>query len=195
MSFDGAAVGQLRAFSHPLRLRMLELLDTSGPMTATEVAALAGTTPSNASFHLRLLARHGFVEEAEGGSGRQRPWRAVDVTLRVDRDALDGEGRRQLRGLLELMIARYRRTVLAWERTRDDHDRAWREAAGETHQVLHVTAAELSTLSREVHELLTRLTDRPRPADALPVAITFSALPVTEHAARTTSEDQEQEQG
>ena len=41
-----------------------------------------GESPSNCSFHLRQLAKYGFVEEAEGGTGRQRPWRAVHVGMR-----------------------------------------------------------------------------------------------------------------
>ena len=28
-----------------------------------------GESPANASFHLRQLAKYGFVEEAEGGTG------------------------------------------------------------------------------------------------------------------------------
>ena len=34
-----------------------------------------GESPANASFHLRQLAKYGFVEEAEGGTGRRRPWK------------------------------------------------------------------------------------------------------------------------
>ncbi|ONI91704.1 hypothetical protein ALI22I_07475 [Saccharothrix sp. ALI-22-I] len=46
-------------------------------------------TPANCSFHLRLLARHGFVEEAEGGVGRQRLWRLVEQETRIStRDAV-----------------------------------------------------------------------------------------------------------
>src|SRR4030088_3589210 len=65
----------LRALAHPLRLRLLELLVLRGPMTATEAADLLGESPANCSFHLRTLAKYGYVEEAGGGRGRQRPWR------------------------------------------------------------------------------------------------------------------------
>lgn len=67
----------MRALAHPLRLKLLELLQLRGPLTATECGDELDETPANCSFHLRTLAKHGFVEEAEGGSGRQRPWRAV----------------------------------------------------------------------------------------------------------------------
>ena len=74
MSFEGRRISEpsaLRALSHPLRLRIIELLEQAGPITATAAAAHFGTTPSNCSFHLRLLAKHGFIEEADGASRAQ----------------------------------------------------------------------------------------------------------------------------
>src|SRR6478752_9768809 len=64
----------MRALAHPVRLALLEAL-TDGPMTATEAGERVGESPANASFHLRQLAKYGFVEEAEGGTGRKRPWK------------------------------------------------------------------------------------------------------------------------
>jgi hypothetical protein len=39
-------------------------------------------SPSNCSLYLRQLAKYGFVEEAEGGAGRRRPWRVVTIGTR-----------------------------------------------------------------------------------------------------------------
>ncbi len=69
----------MRALAHPTRLRLLEELTLRGPMTATEASEHVNQSPSSCSFHLRTLAKYGFVTEAEGGTGRQRPWRAVTV--------------------------------------------------------------------------------------------------------------------
>jgi DNA-binding transcriptional ArsR family regulator len=69
----------MRALAHPTRLQLLEQLTLRGPMTATEAAGYVGESPSSCSFHLRTLVKYGFVEEAEGGKGRQRPWRVVRV--------------------------------------------------------------------------------------------------------------------
>ena len=83
MSFDGAREltdpRTMRALAHPVRLALLEALAHHGPLTATEAAEHVGESPSNCSFHLRQLAKYGFVEEAEGGAGRRRPWRAVSI--------------------------------------------------------------------------------------------------------------------
>ena len=72
----------MRAMAHPVRLALMEALNDAGTLTATEAAERVGESPSNCSFHLRQLAKYGFVEEAEGGTGRQRPWRAVHTGMR-----------------------------------------------------------------------------------------------------------------
>src|SRR5690348_15693109 len=71
LSGDPAA---MLALAHPTRLALLELLGAEGPLTASEAGKRLGESPGTMSWHLRLLARHGFVVEAEGGSGRRRPW-------------------------------------------------------------------------------------------------------------------------
>ena len=65
---------RIRALAHPLRLALLEFLDDTREATATQCAKHTGETVANCSFHLRLLARYGFIEPAEP-RGRERPWR------------------------------------------------------------------------------------------------------------------------
>ena len=50
-------------------------------MTATEVGERIGESPTTCSFHLRQLAKYGFVEEAGGGKGRSRPWRLTSIGM------------------------------------------------------------------------------------------------------------------
>lgn len=68
---------RIRALAHPLRLALLDYLDDVGEATATQCAKHTGETVANCSFHLRLLARYGFIEPAEP-RGRERPWRLVE---------------------------------------------------------------------------------------------------------------------
>ena len=67
----------MRALAHPLRVALIEAIGQadSRTLTATEASELLGESPANCAFHLRTLAKYGFVEEAGGGRGRQRPWR------------------------------------------------------------------------------------------------------------------------
>ncbi|MBO0683009.1 MAG: winged helix-turn-helix transcriptional regulator, partial [Candidatus Dormibacteraeota bacterium] len=73
----------MRAVAHPTRLRILSRLRLHGPATATECSRTVGESPSGCSYHLRQLARFGFVEEVQdGGDGRERRWRARGFGMR-----------------------------------------------------------------------------------------------------------------
>ena len=84
----------LRGVVHPIRLRLLDLLQREGPATATGLAERIGQSSGVTSYHLRVLAEHGFiVEDSERGTGRDRWWRAVhrstSFTFRVPGDGGD----------------------------------------------------------------------------------------------------------
>lgn len=85
----------LRALAHPQRMRMLGLLRIEGPATATGLAARLGLNSGATSYHLRQLARHGFIaEDIDRGNARDRWWKAVHETTtfqtdKSDEDALD----------------------------------------------------------------------------------------------------------
>jgi hypothetical protein len=65
----------MRALAHPVRLHLLNLLVSEAQLTSTRASELTGETVANCSFHLRQLAKYGFVEEAQGGDRREHPWR------------------------------------------------------------------------------------------------------------------------
>jgi DNA-binding transcriptional ArsR family regulator len=68
----------LRGLAHPLRARMVGLLRTEGPATATSLAARVGESSGTTSWHLRQLADAGLVEEdSHRGNRRERWWRAA----------------------------------------------------------------------------------------------------------------------
>lgn len=84
------AVEELRALAHPLRVRMLSLL-TGNPMSAAEVARELDVTHANASYHLRLLAQAGLLEEAgeesiRGGIAKRYRYRLDGAGTRHDND-------------------------------------------------------------------------------------------------------------
>lgn len=69
---------RLAGLVHPIRVRILALLQYDGPSTATALAARIGQSSGVTSYHLRVLAELGFiVEDDERGTGRDRWWRAV----------------------------------------------------------------------------------------------------------------------
>src|ERR1700722_13537056 len=81
----------LRAYAHPIRLQLVGLLRAHGPKTATQAAAAIDQSVANCSFHLRQLAKYGLVEEAGGGHGREKPWRATAMSTAWDSTGMDPE--------------------------------------------------------------------------------------------------------
>src|ERR1700683_4333725 len=73
----------IRALAHPVRWALLEALGQAGTLTATQASEMLGESPANCAFHLRTLAKYGFIEEAGGGRGRERPWRASTKSQRI----------------------------------------------------------------------------------------------------------------
>jgi DNA-binding transcriptional ArsR family regulator len=76
---------QLKALGHPLRLRVLEMLGGEDEETLTnrELAQRLGVDPGHLHFHVRMLLRAGLIERADGGKGREKPYRARARTVRV----------------------------------------------------------------------------------------------------------------
>ena len=67
---------RLRGLVHPIRVRLLNLLETDGPATASQLGRRIGESSGTTSYHLRILAELGFVEDdPEQGNGRDRFWR------------------------------------------------------------------------------------------------------------------------
>jgi DNA-binding transcriptional ArsR family regulator len=96
---------RVRALAHPVRLDLLSFLDDVGEATATECAVHLGQTVANCSFHLRTLAKAGFIEPGEP-RGRERPWRAVARERTFTADPLDPASRRAVLELGEIAVRR-----------------------------------------------------------------------------------------
>lgn len=67
----------LRAFAHPLRLRILTEIAEVGRSNVVGVAGRLGEPANSVSYHLSILARHGLVvpaEPPEGATKRERWW-------------------------------------------------------------------------------------------------------------------------
>lgn len=173
----------LRALAHPARLTILEHLIIDGPATATECAEIAGLSPSACSYHLRALARHGFVEEdpAGGADGRYRPWRARVVTIKVGSQAGRPEAvRAASRLLVESVQARFDEVRANYLDHETEYPADWQEAAGSSQDVLHVTPAELAEVQDRIRSILAsyrRLSRQDRPDGARRVYVMVDFTP------------------
>jgi DNA-binding transcriptional ArsR family regulator len=174
----------LRALAHPVRIALLEALSLGGAMTATELGEQIGESATTCSFHLRQLARYGFVEEAGGGKGRARPWRMTSIGMEipaVDDPETTIAATTLTRLFRERQLDRYR----TWTETNATYPRQWREAAGDSQFVLYLTAEELRQLNEDLRALvgprsLERLADPSlRPPGAVPVEMIVFSYPLS----------------
>ncbi len=176
-------VRAIRALAHPVRIALIETLSLHGPQTATEAGERIGESPTTCSFHLRQLAKYGFVEEAGGGTGRARPWKMTSIGLSIH-GGDDAESELAAATLARLLRERQLARYQTWLETRSMFPQRWRTAATESEHVFYVTLEEFEALNEELHLLLTsrfreRLTDAStRPAGAIPVELLLYTYPI-----------------
>jgi len=178
----------LRAVAHPIRLELLGLLRRSGPLTATEAAARIGESPASCSFHLRQLAKYGLVEEAGGGHGRQRPWRATAPLTSWSPPGDDADREEATAMLSRVVVERYFEQTFEWLERRRSEPREWAEVADVGDRVLYATPEELKELDQRITELLDPFIERledpsTRPDGARPVNLIQLVFPLPAEAA------------
>jgi predicted ArsR family transcriptional regulator len=171
----------MRALAHPVRIALIEELGIGGPMTATEVGERIGESPTTCSFHLRQLAKYGFVEEAGGGKGRARPWRMTSIGMSWGSAHDDPDAEIAASALTRLFRERQLDRYRTWLQTKATYPRRWREAAGDSEWAAYLTVEELEQLNEELvtllrsrfHERLTDPSKRP-PGSVLVEMLMFS---------------------
>jgi DNA-binding MarR family transcriptional regulator len=134
-----------------VRLDALNFLMSRGPATASECARAVGDTPSNCSYHLRVLARHGLVEREPSSDGRERPWRALVTGFTTSREGIDHDpGAAVLAASLQLD----QRLVREYLTHRDRAPAGWREADAYAAYTLSATPEELTELVAQLDALI-----------------------------------------
>ena len=150
----------LRAMAHPIRLSLIAVLRREGPLTATQAGDLIGESSASCSFHLRQLAKYGLVEEAGGGKGRERPWRATTMFTSWP-DVADTPETAAALGLLDTVIAeRWFESLMRWLEAKPGEPAEWQHAAHFGDTMLYLTSDELAGLADEVQAMVDRYLDR-----------------------------------
>ncbi|MFF0432192.1 winged helix-turn-helix domain-containing protein [Streptomyces sp. NPDC004327] len=166
----------LRAYAHPTRMTLVGLLRSSGPFTATRAAELTGESVASCSYHLRILAKYGLVEQAPGGKGREKPWRATARFTEWPEHSEDAAVVQAADALSGAAIEHYFHRVMRAVEMRHSLPGEWREAEQFGDTLLHLTPEELAGLGRRIDELLRPYEEREpdrarRPEGARPVAV------------------------
>jgi len=153
---------EIRAIAHPVRIALLEALSREGPLTCTQAADLVDESPANCSFHLRTLAKYGFVEEAPGGSGRQRPWRRVSLGQSLELTE-EGEAGVAVQAFAHLAHSRTFDRITNYVNTAPSYPKEWTDAAIMADWLVYLTPEELPEVRDSMLDQMSRF--RARTAD------------------------------
>jgi hypothetical protein len=173
----------MRALAHQGRIAIWTHLGLHGPATATECAEIAGLSPSACSYHLRTLAKYGFVEEdpASAADGRERPWRARMLAFNINHGpGVPAATQVASRLLVENMRASEEEIRAQYLARQSEYSADWQAASGEVFSVAHVTPEELQRMRAQVLEVMApyvRVDPAARPTGAQPVRIMLDLFP------------------
>ena len=173
----------LRALAHPLRLELLRLVREHRPVTGAQLAELVGESTASVSYHLSVLARHGFIEPSTepGATRRHKPWQPAYDAMRITSDHSDRPPSETAEGVILT-------SALSHARAREDdyvHGRAalgpgLRELGSFLFGERTFTPAEFEAFSGEVEEVFERWRGRdvaPQEGEAR-FSVSFVAVPV-----------------
>ncbi|WP_120494812.1 helix-turn-helix domain-containing protein [Microbacterium phyllosphaerae] len=153
----------LKAYAHPLRRRMIRLFSRREHLRAADVAADLDVPANSASFHLRVLADAGLIEEApeHARDRRDRVWKSRRGSFNVGGpehpvpdEALGTAMVRSVADDHQDMLSR----VIAWT-PEYLSGRATEVRAHFSQRMVRLTEAEFEAVMERVQEVVTEAVD------------------------------------
>jgi DNA-binding transcriptional ArsR family regulator len=173
-----ATTEQIRAMIHPVRWRIVETLERHGPLTSTLVGEQLDLSTGVTSYHLRLLADAGVIEEVpELAKGRERWWRSVEPKLYISTEAETPDERAFKAAARLFHLERDEETLRRFMFGLQSLSPEWQDAAFTGSWTVELTSAELFELGMRFLALVDELRSRPGGEDARDVVVTLRALP------------------
>jgi len=164
----------LKALAHPLRVDMFDRLAMLGPATASQLADALGESSGATSYHLRQLARHGFIEEdPDRGNAKERYWRVPKggVTMNPT-DFEEGSAEYEAGTLVVRQMTEQRFRHVDNFIRRGDHEfgKEWVGASALMSARATLTAEELGKVNEEIAKTIDSVLDTYRDRGAVPGA-------------------------
>lgn len=148
----------LRVLAHPLRARLLSMLRTGGPATATDLACELGSNSGATSYHLRKLETVHLVTDTGQGKGKRRLWRAATASHEFNPSDFVGDttAEADLSWLRHHYILSLAGGFGTWLDAEQSWPTAWRDAAGADDDFVTLTAVQARAMSMEIDEVVAR---------------------------------------
>jgi DNA-binding transcriptional ArsR family regulator len=176
----------LKALAHPLRVDMFDRLAMLGPATASQLADALGESSGATSYHLRQLARHGFIEEdPERGNAKERYWRVPKGGVTMNPTQFDEGSAEYEAGVLvvrQMMEQRFRHADAFMRRAQRELGAEWVSAATLMTARANLTVEELEAVNEEIAATIDRVLDNYRDRGPTPgaraVVLQYNGFPL-----------------
>lgn len=147
-----------RLLAHPLRSRIVAHLRLHGGATATELAQALGTHTGATSYHVRVLAGAGLVEDTGLGNAKTRVWALAEADDDGDDLATANLGDDDGMGawLAHDYVDHFAEKAHAWIDDREAWEPVWQDEAGLQDALVLVSEEQLAALRAELSEVVAR---------------------------------------
>jgi DNA-binding transcriptional ArsR family regulator len=188
LEVDAAA---LKAMAHPLRVQIMRILQLRKRASVTSLAEELGETTGATSYHLRQLAKFGFVEEfepddeagddteARTAGRKQRWWRmSVDQIHITGFEFMCNEDTREAAGFLlrEFQADRSRR-LANWFASGTQWPEDWQRASSDMDGTLELNPKQTRALADEMAALIKKYQDLKPGRGARTVDVQYAIFP------------------
>jgi DNA-binding transcriptional ArsR family regulator len=161
-SAEASSTPPWRLLAHPLRSRIVAHLRLHGGATATELASALGTHTGATSYHVRVLAQAGLVEDTGLGNAKTRVWALADPDDEEDdaddlaADVPDDPDDDSSDWLAHDYIDHFAEKAHAFVDRAHDWEPVWQEECGLHDAQVLVSEEQLTALRAELSEVLER---------------------------------------
>jgi hypothetical protein len=158
----------LKAFAHPLRMRLYHALSADGPATVSLLSKRLEQPVGLLSYHLTQLARYAFIVEAPelAKDRRERWWRATgSVSWRRSDFAGDPAGLNALEAASQVLLGNLVERMQAFDADRDSWSEEWADAALASNNWFRLTPDELRELTADLNQVFGKWKRRENPED------------------------------
>jgi len=171
---------RIRVLANPIRYELLEYVTIHERVTATECARALHRTVNLCSYHLHVLANHGFLEARKDRDARKTLWEPRQGAFRLDPTQLESEpAQGAFDDLAATMFRRGIQLAQQYTAARRTYSLAWQQAPAYVNRIATLSPERLLALQAELTAIIdsyatNRMDDDP---SATQVHLAFLAIP------------------
>ncbi|MDH4125868.1 MAG: helix-turn-helix domain-containing protein [Gammaproteobacteria bacterium] len=162
-SYRISDIEQVKALAHPLRMRIIEALAASEPMTTKQVAASLGEKPTRLYHHVGLLEKAGLIRLMHTRKNRgttEKYYEAIARQFRAATDLFSDESTVDQKSALRPMIRTvFDNTLSEMLRLLDTHraDKLFEDEGLLSYVEMHLSQEQIDEVREKLKDILQQL--------------------------------------